>query len=151
MTIDEAIEHAKDISKKVNCKECADEHEQLVKWLEEFKHYKELEEQRRLIELPCATGDDIYFVPSKDEYHYNRSRNYRKNKVFHRYVNKIVFIDLKHWYIECFKYDRRENGKILADCLYGETWFLLREEAQAKLNQMELEEKELLKKMWEGM
>lgn len=83
MTIDEAIEHAKDISKKVNCKECADEHEQLVKWLEELKHYKELEEQGRLIELPCAIGDVVYVNDECEEYKlYGFESQYKGNLIY---------------------------------------------------------------------
>lgn len=37
-TLDEAIEHCYEVSKKKDiCKECADEHLQLAKWLKELK------------------------------------------------------------------------------------------------------------------
>lgn len=76
LTINEAIAHAREVAEKnrTNCKpntitmpnrwisniDCAEEHEQLAEWLEELKHYKDLEEQGRLIELPCKIGDTVY-------------------------------------------------------------------------------------------
>lgn len=44
MTLDEAIAHAREVSKsfdyKTHCKECAKEHKQLAEWLEELKKLK---------------------------------------------------------------------------------------------------------------
>ncbi len=43
MTIDEAITHAREVAektKKQGCELCAQEHEQLAKWLEELKRYR---------------------------------------------------------------------------------------------------------------
>lgn len=84
MTIDEAIEHARDVAKsnigmykshvrmsikdnteKFNnpsCLKCAEEHEQLVDWLEQLKEYQQLEEQGRLIKLPCKVGDTVWDI-----------------------------------------------------------------------------------------
>ena len=62
LTLEEAIVHAKEVAEKnysganfesidsvdddikANCVKCAEEHEQLVEWLEELKHYKQLKE-----------------------------------------------------------------------------------------------------------
>lgn len=67
LTIDEAIMHAREVARESKnhatytfpsletyydeCKKCAEEYEQLAEWLEELKHYKDLEEQGRLIEV----------------------------------------------------------------------------------------------------
>lgn len=45
MTIDEAIVHAREVASRmfddrVHCIKCAEEHEQLAKWLEELKQYR---------------------------------------------------------------------------------------------------------------
>lgn len=45
---------------KANCMKCAEEHEQLAKWLEELKSYKDLEEQGLLVRLPCKVGDIVW-------------------------------------------------------------------------------------------
>ncbi len=47
MTLDEAIIHAKDVAKS-RCDECAEEHKQLAKWLEELQAYKQKYENRIL-------------------------------------------------------------------------------------------------------
>ena len=44
MTLDEAIKHCYE---KADCSECGQEHKQLGEWLEELKHYKQLEETGR--------------------------------------------------------------------------------------------------------
>ena len=70
LTLKEAISHAKEVAEENyrqgmlchanpndeeldKCIECGKEHEQLAGWLEELQRYKDLEEQGRLIELPC--------------------------------------------------------------------------------------------------
>lgn len=79
LTLDEAIKHAKEVADmnyndaekfdsndsienymKANCMKCAEEHEQLVDWLEELKFYKEAEEQGLLVRLPCKVGDTVW-------------------------------------------------------------------------------------------
>ena len=79
MTIDEAINHAREVANKKytegmlchanpndeeldGCIECANEHEQLVKWLEELKEFWNLQEQGRLLKLPCKTGERVYKI-----------------------------------------------------------------------------------------
>ena len=85
LTLEDAICHAKEVAEKnyrgadfesidsidddikTNCIKCAEEHMQLVKWLEELKSYKDLEEQGLLVRLPCKeaysrSGDFIYLI-----------------------------------------------------------------------------------------
>ena len=57
MTLSEAITHCE---KKIDCTQCGKEHRQLAEWLKELQKYKDLEEQGRLIELPCKIGDTVY-------------------------------------------------------------------------------------------
>ena len=74
MNIDEFIEHTQETAKKhryhadffdINnpmravCIKSAEDCEQLAEWLEKFKEYQHLEEQDRLVKLPCK---DVYFV-----------------------------------------------------------------------------------------
>lgn len=40
MTLDEAIDHAKEVAKR--CDKCGEEHKQLAEWLEELKQYRKL-------------------------------------------------------------------------------------------------------------
>lgn len=64
MTLDEAIKHCYE---KADCSECGQEHKQLGEWLEELKHYKQLEETGRLIELPCKLKNVIDVIFSHNE------------------------------------------------------------------------------------
>lgn len=40
----------------------AEKNKQLADWLEELKRYKDLEEQGRLLVLPCKVGDTVYEI-----------------------------------------------------------------------------------------
>ena len=83
LTLKEAISHAKEVAEENyrqgmlchanpndeeldKCIECGKEHEQLAGWLKELQRYKDLEEQGRLIELPCAVGDTVYWISESD-------------------------------------------------------------------------------------
>lgn len=84
LTLEEAIVHAKEVAEKnyrgadfesidyidddikTNCIKCAEEHMQLVKWLEELKSYKEAEEQGLLVRLPCPVGTTVWDICGMD-------------------------------------------------------------------------------------
>ena len=57
LTMQEAIKHCEE---KTDCTQCGEEHRQLAEWLKELQKYKDLEEQDRLIKLPCKIGDTVY-------------------------------------------------------------------------------------------
>ena len=38
------------------------EHRQVAEYLRKLKDYEDLEEQGRLVKLPCKVGDDIYYI-----------------------------------------------------------------------------------------
>jgi hypothetical protein len=75
MNIDEFIESAQESARKhryhadffdINnpmravCIKSAEDCEQLAEWLEKFKEYQQLEEQGRLVKLPCKVGDTVW-------------------------------------------------------------------------------------------
>lgn len=77
MNIDEFIEHTQETARKhryhadffdidnpmrAACIKMAEDFEQLSGWLEKSKEYQQLEEQGRLIKLPCKVGDTVYHV-----------------------------------------------------------------------------------------
>lgn len=155
LTIDEAIEHAREVA-RVNredakyaiknklhddviktCTECAEEHKQLAKWLEELKEYQDLEEQGLLLKLPCKIGDTVYQIPSKVNYDLNVLHGYDvNNRVYNQKVSKIV-LDGEYWYLECNKDREYGTGRICLDRSFGETWFLTKEAAEQALKGME--------------
>lgn len=131
LTIDEAIAHAKDVAgKKYNegflchanpddckldeCVKCAQEHEQLAEWLTQLKEYQQLEEQGRLVKLPCKVGDTVYKIDRV-------SGKIKQHKVIHFEIERVDFDN----YDYCFLHH------------FGKTVFLSEEEAEAKLKELQ--------------
>lgn len=85
LTIDEVIEHCnrqtermennfgrsqleeKPMMGNLNIMKHYWEHRQVAKWLKELKEYRDLEEQERLIGLPCKVGDEFWVVAYCDK------------------------------------------------------------------------------------
>lgn len=152
LTLDEAIKHAKEVADmnyndaekfdsndsvenymKANCMKCAEEHEQLAKWLEELKSYKEAEKQGLLVRLP-ANNKEIYIISSRwtvcsecgsrfDEYSCSGCE---------------YECDSKKEYYVCPTYLSSINVNTYVD-RFGKTVFLTREEAEKKLEEMKNE------------
>lgn len=99
--------------------------------------YEDLEEQGLLVRLPCKVGDDVYIIPSPTVYRLNIINGYEKlNKICHQHVGTIV-ITAGHWYATSREEYGVYNEKVLNDIAFGTTWFLTREEAAKKLEEME--------------
>lgn len=77
MSIDELIESAEEKSRvheyhadffengnpmRDACIKSSQDCKQLAEWLKQLKEYQTLEEQGRLIKLPCKVGDTVYHV-----------------------------------------------------------------------------------------
>lgn len=138
LTLEEAITHAKEVAEKnyrgadfesldpvdddikANCVKCAEEHMQLVRWLEELKSYKDLEEQGLLVRLPCKVGDDLYCIVNGEV---------KKLKVHSFGVPDFEITDIEFKYVDGFKIVRFV-GEV------GKTVFITREEAVNKLEEM---------------
>lgn len=117
----------------------AEEHEQIAEWLEELKSYKDLEEQGLFVRLPVKIGDDIYKIPSKANYDLNVLNGYKaNNRVYHQKVYSIVFSQ-SGWFVQCDKDSIHAPNVICVDVEYGKTWFLTREEAEKKLEELKNE------------
>ena len=143
MNIDEFIEHTQEEAKKhryhadffdidnpmrVACINSAEYCEQLAEWLEKFKEYRHLEEQGRLIKLPCKFGDMLYWIADEDDYGHKEMciKQYSESE-------KVTGFHL------------REDGEVLVFIGYfdikpdmvGERYALLtRESAEAKLKEL---------------
>lgn len=98
--------------------------------------YEDLEEQGLLVRLPVKIGDDIYKIPSKANYDLNVLNGYKaNNRVYHQKVYSIVFSQ-RGWFVQCDKDSIYAPNVICVDVEYGKTWFLTREEAEKKLEEM---------------
>lgn len=95
--------------------------------------YEDLEEQGLLVRLPCKVGDDVYIIPSPPIYGLNIFYGCENvNRVYHQHIESITFAG-SHWYAT----GRNEyKEKVLNDTAFGTTWFLTREEAEKKLEEM---------------
>ena len=102
LTLDEAITHAKEVSEeKYNegflchanpddgkldgCVKCAQEHEQLAEWLTQLKEYQQLEEQGKLVKLPCKIGTKVYNITWWDDV---QEKVVVKGKTYYRTIHK---------------------------------------------------------------
>lgn len=107
-----------------------------IKASEKLAEYEDLEEQCLLVGLPCKVGDDVYIIPSLSVYGLNIINGYEKlNKIYHQHVGTIV-ITAGHWYATSREEYGVYNEKVLNDIAFGTTWFLTREEAEKKLEEM---------------
>ena len=108
------------------------EHKQVAEYLRKFKDYEDLEEQGRLIKLPCKVGDKIFLDFAG----------------FGKDVDKFT---VKDFHLDCFKNgettlfcdyessDRTLSGQI--DVMeFGKTVFITKSEAEAKLKELRGEE-----------
>lgn len=80
---------------------------------------------------PCKFGDTVYVIPSKTNRGLNIINGFAHlNRVYEQKISKIeIFADNKYLLTTC-------DGLQSVHCdLYKETWFLSREEAEAKLKE----------------
>lgn len=112
-------------------------------WLKVYfklKDYEDLEEQGKLVKLPCKVGDDVWFVPSQTCYKLNiLNKHSEANKVYHQKVARITF-DENGWYMVCDKDLEYAIVNTLIGKMFNETWFLTQSEAEEKLKELRGEE-----------
>lgn len=111
--------------------------EYLYPAIEKLADYEDLEEQGLLVRLPVKIGDDIYKIPSKANYDLNVLNGYKaNNRVYHQKAYSIVFSQ-SGWFVQCDKDSIHAPNVICVDVEYGKTWFLTREEAEKKLEEIQ--------------
>lgn len=137
MNIDEAITHAREVASRMfddrgHCIKCAEEHEQLAEWLTQLKEYRQLEEQGRLLKLPCKVGDSVYCIFNRyTKCTFNNGEfdecscqgcEYECDSKRENYVQDMKAYSLD-WIVTNLKN-------------FGETVFLTKSEAEAKLKEL---------------
>ena len=151
MNIDEFIEHAKEKARanryhadffergnpmNTACIKVAKDHEQLAEWLEKSKEYQQLEEQGRLVKLPCKVGDTVYVVTSPfnvfDDIEYDENV---KEEVYESYVSSVSFYECGEQYRIYAKAIKHFIGAYFRECDFGKTVFLTKSEAEARLKE----------------
>lgn len=148
LTLEEAIKYIKEVVCKnrknkekntiiipnsfISSADCAEKYEQVAKWLEELKSYKEAEEQGLLVRLPCKAGATVWELCLCDDGNY---------KIFPMIVKAIseygtlrqVKKDITIWNIYA-ESDYTYMYKSFAD--FGKTVFSTKEESEKKLEEM---------------
>lgn len=109
------------------CIKVAKDHEQLAKWFEKFKEYQQLEEQGRLVILPCNRGDKIYFIKSAFS---------MAHFPIEARITSICGIDCDSdvMYSSITEYNKIDRRFKSSDI--GKTVFLTKSEAEAKLKEL---------------
>ena len=124
MTLEEAIKHTKDIAKDVSeCTDCRMEHKQLTGWLEELLAYRKMDKHGRLLRLPCRPNDIVYRINKEV-----------REPIIRMSVERIVLFDNSYALEVTDKYGR--HLLFMADDI-GKVLYITREEAEAKLAEME--------------
>lgn len=108
-------------NKNVHDWECVDKLGQL----------EDLEEQGKLLKLPCAVGDTVYVIPSKTNYELNIINGHSENnRVYEQVVNRIEIGIIGYLLVTC------DGMAGVVDKFYKETWFLTRKEAEDALKDL---------------
>nr|DAF49826.1 MAG TPA: hypothetical protein [Myoviridae sp. ctBbR2] len=130
------------------------EHRQVAEYLRKLKDYEDLEEQGRLIKLPCKVGDTVYLI--------DRDEN-NKFKVYEGKWERVSLVqtskdgsfnlrgEISYDIYDCF-YD---DGRIMKHGMYvgqerteiGKVVFLTKSEAEAKLKELRGEENGIRRQM----
>ena len=113
----------------ISSTDCAEKYEQVAKWLEELKSYKETEEQGSLVRLPCKVGDMVW----DNDFGYPES--YEIKAFSYGYCDSYVEPDTEDQII--FYYENYSGSIAGAFPIseIGKTVFLTREEAEKKLEE----------------
>ena len=97
--------------------------------LKELQHYKDLEEQGRLVTLPCKVGDTVWFLQGVfDEICKARIIKFENNY----YTEPSLWIQIEYVSRVIGEQVREDR----ADLAIGKTVFLTKEEAEAKLAEL---------------
>lgn len=105
--------------------------------LKKLADYEDLEEQNRLIILPCKVGDTVYVVTSPfnvfDDIEYDENM---KDEVYESYVSSTTFYKSGEQYRIYAKATNHFIGAYFRECDFGKTVFLTKSAAEEKLKEL---------------
>lgn len=146
LTLEEAIKYIKEVVQKnrrnevrntifipnsfISSTDCAEKYEQVAKWLEELKSYKEAKEQGLLVRLPIKIGDMVW------DNDFGHPVSYEIKAFSYGYCDSYVEPNIED---EIIFYCENYNGSITGAfpmSEIGKTVFLTREAAEKKLEEM---------------
>lgn len=112
------------------CIKSAEDCEQLAEWLEKFKEYQQLEEQGRLVILPCKVGDTVYV---NGVLGCGEAERYRVIRVDY---HSTLGTGRNEFYIEALLCANLDSSIGFYDKQFGKTVFLTKAEAETKLKEL---------------
>lgn len=116
---------------------CEPDCEEIDAVYRKLKDYEDLEEQGRLVILPCKVGDTVYVVTSPfnvfDDIEYDENM---KDEVYESYVSSTTFYKSGEQYRIYAKATNHFIGAYFRECDFGKTVFLTESAAEAKLKEM---------------
>ena len=116
---------------------CEPDCEEIDAVYRKLKEYEDLEEQGRLVKLPCKVGDVVYVVTSPfnvfDDIEYDENM---KDEVYESYVSSATFYKSGEQYRIYAKATNHFIGAYFRECDFGKTVFLTKSEAEAKLKEL---------------
>lgn len=101
------------------------------KCMERLAEYEDLEEQGKLLKLPCAVGDTVFVIPSKTNYELNILTGHNENNRIHEQI--VDRIEINRGGYVLYTCDGMAS---VVDTFYKKTWFLTQEEAEAALEEL---------------
>lgn len=106
--------------------------------MEKLADYEDAEEQGLLLRLPCKVGDTVWVVTSPfnvfDGIEYDENM---KDEVYEAFISSVTFYECGEQYRIYAKATNHFIGAYFRKCDFGKTVFLTKEEAEAKLKEME--------------
>lgn len=113
------------------------EHKQVSGYLRKLKDYEDLEEQGRLIKLPCKVGDTVWQIMVVGV----QSKNI-KYGIFKALVTTISVDYQMNFLLSTITEDEERYRNEVTSTAIGETMFFTKSEAEAKLKELRGEENE---------
>lgn len=98
------------------------EHKQVAKYLRQLKDYEDLEEQEKLVKLPCKVKDTVYGISM--------------GKIIKLTVNEISTLYMKGEKIINVKCQNNDEFRNYVEREFGKTVFLTKSEAEEKLKEL---------------
>lgn len=99
--------------------------------LKKLAEYEDLEEQGKLLKLPCAVGDTVYqhMIVDVDKD--------KKKPIYAIYEAKIFKFSLDSYTLCFWTVDKEKHQNKLPLSAFGETVFITKEEAESALKELE--------------
>lgn len=111
------------------------EAKKILKLAEKLKEYEDLEEQGKLLRLPCKVGDFVYTILDEPYYSGYRMFGMDGRGIIKQRITEI-HITSDGYYMSSKSCDESEDERRICAEGYKKTWFLSEEEANKKYQEI---------------